>query len=397
MGKNFTPVQRININNMGDLELIDKVNEIVVKNGTPLILQNLKKNNKWNTKLFTLEHLEKHHGEEEIICRDLTNSVDKNSYNIESAAENLMVYIGRHGTWTPTHFDHCGAIGHNVMLWADKGSSSIWFMIATEDMSRAETLWESFGQNIEFENYFASMQDLAQADFPIHILEQHVGDLILIPSLGYHQVVNLGKATIKAAWNRLTTHCLNAAINVVLPRYKRINNPEVYKIKAIIKGALEAWTKLLEQKVNPLPVSNSHFCKSFKDLITLFLTITQEEWVDFKTLKEEHSTAVSQAFQYPKVLPGNTTPASCDFCRCDIWNRHFHCNACSNKSYDICTACYANGRGCEHRATSSMTFTEHFTMDSLQTLYLSAIKKWNTSSVLASCESYSQITEEWIH
>ncbi|KAG0009177.1 hypothetical protein BGZ80_002663, partial [Entomortierella chlamydospora] len=266
MGKNFTPVQRININNMGDLELIDKVNEIVVKNGTPLILENLKKNNKWNAKLFTLEHLERHHGEEEIICRDLTNSVDKNSYNIESAAENLMVYIGRHGTWTPTHFDHCGAIGHNVMLWADKGSSSIWFMIATEDMSRAETLWESFGQNIEFENYFASVQDLAQADFPIHVLEQHVGDLVLIPSLGYHQV---GKTTIKAAWNRLTTHCLNAAINVVLPRYKR--------------------------------------------------------------------------------------------------------------------------------ATSSMTFTEHFTMDTLQTLYLSAIKKWNTSSVLASCESYSQITEEWIY
>ncbi|KAG0195215.1 hypothetical protein BGX28_001985, partial [Mortierella sp. GBA30] len=70
-------------------------------------------------------------------------------------------------------------------------SSSIWFMVAAKDKAKAEALFQSLGQNIEMENYFLSVDELARADFPIYVSEQSTGDLIIIPSLGYHQVANL--------------------------------------------------------------------------------------------------------------------------------------------------------------------------------------------------------------
>ncbi|KAG0345520.1 hypothetical protein BG005_001270 [Podila minutissima] len=39
------------------------------------------------------------------------------------SSENLMAYIGGGGTWTGAHCDHGGAIGHNLMISADEGSS----------------------------------------------------------------------------------------------------------------------------------------------------------------------------------------------------------------------------------------------------------------------------------
>ncbi|KAF9278177.1 hypothetical protein BGZ68_008752, partial [Mortierella alpina] len=43
---------------------------------------------------------------------------DLNALN-EHAAENLFIYIGQAGTWTPAHVDQCASIGHNIMVWAD--------------------------------------------------------------------------------------------------------------------------------------------------------------------------------------------------------------------------------------------------------------------------------------
>ncbi|KAG0247882.1 hypothetical protein BG011_000790 [Mortierella polycephala] len=76
------------------------------------------------------------------------------------------------------------------MVWADNGSS-IWFIIAANDMPKVEALWQTLGHDPEFENYFASVDELALADFPIYVIEQKPGDLVLIPSMSHHQVVNL--------------------------------------------------------------------------------------------------------------------------------------------------------------------------------------------------------------
>ncbi|ORZ07279.1 hypothetical protein BCR41DRAFT_326597 [Lobosporangium transversale] len=318
---------------------------------------------------------------------------DLNTLNPEVAAENLMIYIGQAGTWTPCHIDQCGAIGHNIMTWADDDSSAIWFMIRAEDKEKAEELWRSFGYTMEYESYFASVEQLRQATFPIFVVEQKAGDFVMVPSLGYHQVVNLGKATIKVSWNRLTANCLKAAVNVVLPRYREIGRPEGYRIRTIIKGALEAWTDLLKSQSTQLPLPKEQFCQSFKDIVQLFQTIVEDEWVDMFFLAKKHSIDIK--FKKPRRLQ-NPAPAVCDFCNTDIWNRQFHCSKCTHNSdaYDICTRCYSLGRGCIHRATS-MEFVEAFSISSCQRLNTEAIKAWNQSQVLAGCSGHDPIIDAW--
>jgi hypothetical protein len=88
------------------------------------------------------------------------------------------------------HFDHCGAIGHNLML-SGKGSSALWLIIGGNDMENAEALWCSLGQDIHKENHFSSVDELESATFSIYVVHQKPGDLVVIPSLSYHQVVNL--------------------------------------------------------------------------------------------------------------------------------------------------------------------------------------------------------------
>jgi len=64
-------------------------------------------------------------------------------------------------------------------------------MIAAKDKTKAELLCKMLGYPLERENYFASVEQLSQANFPVYVIEQRVGDLILIPSLAYHQVQNV--------------------------------------------------------------------------------------------------------------------------------------------------------------------------------------------------------------
>ncbi|KAF9923146.1 hypothetical protein FBU30_006768, partial [Linnemannia zychae] len=225
---------------------------------------------------------------------------DLNNTNKKLAAENLMVYIGQEGTWTPAHIDQCGAIGHNIMTWAAKDASSIWFMIRTKDKDKAEMLWKSFGQPLDYEGYFASLDELQRATFPIYVVKQMIGDLVMVPSQCVHQVINLGAATIKVSWNRLTPNCLKAAMNSVLPRYRQIGRPEGYRIKVIITSTLKAWTEQLESQEDNIGMPKNSFCMAFKEVLALYRDIVEEDWVDMRAMGSK-----CDPFEPPKRLKGS--------------------------------------------------------------------------------------------
>ncbi|KAF9092051.1 hypothetical protein BGX23_004657 [Mortierella sp. AD031] len=318
---------------------------------------------------------------------------DLNNLNTKLAAENLMVYIGQAGTWTPAHIDQCGAIGHNIMTWADNDSCSIWFMIKSEDKAKAEALWSSFGQPLDYEGYFAGLDELQCADFPVYVVEQKLGDFVMVPSQCVHQVINLGKATIKVSWNRLTPNCLKAAMTSVLPRYKQIGRPEGYRIKVIIASTLKAWTEKLETQEEDFQMPKDNFCKAFREVLDLYRGIVEEEWVDMQIMGAD-----CEPFVPPKRLKESqhSQPAICDFCRCDIWNRQFQCRECvdDDDAYDLCAPCYSHGRGCEHRE-ESMEFAENFSMNSCRLTYCRALAAWNQSTALSGCLNHEQVDDAW--
>ncbi|KAI1288174.1 hypothetical protein EDD11_010053 [Mortierella claussenii] len=321
---------------------------------------------------------------------------DMNKFNSEIAAENVMAYMGSHGTWTPAHYDHCGAAGHNIMTHA-RGDRA--------HKTKAEAFWRALNQTPEYENYFARVEELSKADFPITVVKQSLGDLVVIPSLCFHQVINLGPASIKVAWNRLTTHCLKTAIEIVLPLYKDICKPETYRIKTVIAGALKSMTAILQGSDPPhLSLSAQSFMRSYRDLVDLYKSIVQDEWIDLSSLQKELWTNNNQSFyqeNFSKPVRGAFSMlVTCDFCRCDIWNRHLHCDACKSEEgdgYDICLDCFSRGRGCDHRSTN-MQMTESMSFKSARQLVVDAVESWNNSALLKS-EKYVQyfmaISDDW--
>ncbi|KAG0343437.1 hypothetical protein BG004_005312 [Podila humilis] len=337
----------------------------------------------WRTYLETfLPSWMTHLGENDLVANVLP----------ARAAENLMIYVGTNGTWTPAHFDQCGAIGHNLMAWAEDDSYSIWFMVRAKDKEKAEALWKTFGHPLEYEGYFASIEDLKQADFPIYVVEQKRGDFVIVPSQSYHQVVNMGKATIKVSWNRVTAHCLEGSIRTVLPRYSEIFRPESYRMKLIVHSTLQEWEHILRENLQ-LPLPPPSFCDDFRTIIQLFRKIVEEDWIDLDQVQREFPTV---KFIKPRRLP-EAIPALCDFCNADLWNRQFQCPECGeeDEGYDICTFCYIQGRGCEHRATS-LEMVESFSIGSCRRLFSDAVRAWNESEILIGEAKYSPMNDPWM-
>lgn len=128
----------------------------------------------------------------------------------EMQALNMMCYIGHEGTYTPAHREMCASLGHNIMVEAskdgngEKAGSSIWFMTETKEREVvSEYFLSMLGHDIEVEKHFAQINAWKKAPFNVWVVEQRVGDLILIPPLAPHQVWNRGTRTMKAAWSTL--------------------------------------------------------------------------------------------------------------------------------------------------------------------------------------------------
>jgi len=123
-----------------------------------------------------------------------------------------MCYIGHEGTYTPSHQEMCGGLGHNIMVEASDGStehgkrtspgSSIWFMTETKDRHIVSDFWTSIlCQHIDIEDHFAQINAWKAAPFKTYVVEQKPGDFILVSPLAAHQIWNTGTRTMKVAGN----------------------------------------------------------------------------------------------------------------------------------------------------------------------------------------------------
>lgn len=305
--------------------------------------------------------------------------------------EVTLAYHGLAGTSTAGHFDICSSVGHNIMVWTDSPDScAYWFMVASRDRDAARAFWLANGGNLDHDNHLLSLDVLATADFPIYVVEQRLGDFVLVSPDGAHQVINAGGASMKVAWNRVPPICLRFAHERVLPKLRAQGKQEVYRIKAAAWFGLQRSVELVER--GELPPTR-HTVLRLEELRRLVADNWAAELVDESDLRQlavgplrnvqpdaavggSKSRVAKAAYSSSAPSRGvdDETPASlcarvttwcgasiaredddggshmrsCDFCRCDLWNRFWHCTVCARDSddYDLCLSCVAVGRGC---------------------------------------------------
>ena len=294
----------------------------------------------------------------------------------EMRAENMMCYVGHEGTYTPAHREMCASLGQNIMVETSTGAvedgkptkpgSSIWFMTESKEREVVAEYWLStLGHDIEVENHFAQFNAWKSAPFKTYVVEQRVGDFILIPPLAPHQVWNRGTRTMKVAWNRTTVETLEMALNEALPNARMVCRDEQYKNKAIIYFTLTKYSRLLKaaEKQKQKKSGSKH-----KD--SVYAKIRQLE-KDFRRLQALFTQVlVSESFfpdrEEKKVdLIPYDSYITCSYCRCNIFNRFLTCPSCvgdladgEQDTYDICLDCYAMGRSCA--CISKLRWVEQF-------------------------------------
>lgn len=282
-------------------------------------------------------------------------------------ADNMMCYVGHEGTYTPAHREMCASLGQNLMVETSglkdghgkstKPGSSIWFMTETNDRHTVSEYWlATLGHDIEVESHFAQINAWKAAPFKTYIVDQRVGDFILIPPLAPHQVWNRGTVTMKVAWNRTTVETLEMALHEALPRARVVCRDEQYKNKAIVHFALMKYSDLLAQAHTQRQLAPNHQARMEIDYSTKIRQLQK----DFKRLfalyteilLSEMLAPVSPSEKRGQYLPYESF-VTCSYCRCNIFNRFLTCTTCivtfengDEDTYDICMECFAMGRSC---------------------------------------------------
>jgi hypothetical protein len=315
----------------------------------------------------------------------------------------LMVYIGDKKTHTPAHRDVVGTIGHNIMVWSDGLSLedevridesdaimkkkhkkwtqeelkkldtyALWCIMSPSDLPDIRKFWKEHGNDIDEDNCFIPLTYLRKAPFKVRLVEQRLGDFVILPPNAPHQVVNRGGKSVKIAWNTLTVSSIPQSI-LSLPSYREYGKAQVYRVKALAYYALK---KRIEAK-NPN-------LREIETLLRIVEKLAFEEYINSKFF----NSSDEDIQKFPDRLAHTRT---CLHCNCDIFNRCYHCEKCDKSDkpsssslmkgamtaevvppsddeqyhgYDLCLDCVAEGRSCQHKG--EMQLREYISMKSIQ-------------------------------
>ncbi|KAJ4487833.1 hypothetical protein J3R30DRAFT_3431869 [Lentinula aciculospora] len=270
------------------------------------------------------------------------------NYLPESAkVETLMNYIGTGDTLTPSHKDPCASHGHNLMCYTENGGSSFWFMTKQEDARKvADYFHNRLGHDIDHESYVSSVEDFANAPFPVYIIEQKLGDLVIVPRMSCHQVVNHGGLTVKMSWSRMSLKSISEAVYHELPLYRRVCRSETYRVRLTLYHYIRVLYKTFAEQVNRrthssernIDLEEQSLCAgALECALSIFDDVLKNECV-------EHYASLP-------CDPSSENFLTCDVCGADIFQSFFECENCSfsGDPITLCPGCYAEGRTCRCR------------------------------------------------
>ncbi|KAF9053810.1 hypothetical protein BDZ89DRAFT_295071 [Hymenopellis radicata] len=392
MGKRFRPVPRISA---FDPALQARLDEYETR-GEPLVVDSFQEHGDWPNQMFNVDYFQQHIDQTSIGVRDIHSLADhivtfddfighykdcapfvapgetkrwygkdaqcpqewcqwlhcgvlpsrltpespQNLLNClpeDARVETLMCYLGIGDTFTPAHKDLCASFGQNLMSYTENDGCSFWFMTRSADIGEVTKYFHHLGHELDHELHAVTLEELSEAPFDVYIVQQKLGDLVLVPPRSCHQVVNYGGITLKTSWSRMTLSGLSVALAHELPIYQRACRLETYRIKLVVYHALRHFT-------DSLTSTNSE-----DDASKVFALMPLYDHILKLEAPPVHFTSLT-------LLRAPVSDLTCDFCGADIFQSFFECRGCivpvsgtSEESGDgltLCPACYIDGRQC---------------------------------------------------
>ncbi|KAI8802918.1 hypothetical protein BJ742DRAFT_831339 [Cladochytrium replicatum] len=329
-------------------------------------------------------------------------------------AHHFMLYIGAEGSRTPGHVDLCSTVGQNLMIYADRDAHSVWHMVSTHDLPKAQQLWQAQGRSLFSDDYYCNPEELLEeADFPVYEIVQQFGDFVIVPPNAAHQVMNKGGVTLKASWNRMTIECLRECYFNTLPLYRAHLKEEVYRVSALafssMRNLTDSASKLLISVADNASDEISHapslmrMATDLSGVISIIVDMIRAQWVDLAWTPAFCPPVTEvEVKPYPDAMKSPHT-RRCDFCQADIWNRGYRCQKPARGAerdddqsvmdvevgdeewLDVCCSCFAQGRRtkadrvefCEYIPTSRLRRMFEEASDMLSTLKVSVSKSYS--------------------
>ncbi|KAL0581529.1 hypothetical protein V5O48_000458 [Marasmius crinis-equi] len=266
-----------------------------------------------------------------------------NSLPRKQQVETLMCYLGGSDTYTPIHKDLCASSGHNLMCYTERDGSSLWMMTDSHSARPLTDHFLALNRVLDHETHIMSLEEAANAaanaKVTMYVVEQRLGDLVLVPPRSYHQVVNRGGLSIKTSWSRMTAKGLQTALYYELPLYRRVCRVETYRVKSTIYHSIRRLTTELQKDRG-----KTELAKLLVFLMRLFDHIIEGEY--YPQHKELETIQRTGEAPIPEL--------QCDFCGADIFQSFLYCNRCVQErteaiedSFILCPGCYVEGRSCK--------------------------------------------------
>lgn len=206
-----------------------------------------------------------------------------------------------------------------------------------ESQQRYDAFMSSRGISPHLDWHNLNTEEMQEADFPLYVYDQQVGDLVILPPATAHQIWNPSVLSTKLVWNILHPLSLEVGIQHVQPPFNRLCHPDVARTNLSLAYAM---LSLVEQ---PQANSSTSPVKLPPDLPLLSRL--------FRQMVHDESIEASPSPPITEVKLQQGTIATCNFCSTAIWNRHVRCTVCAD--FDLCLLCYLNGRSCEHAQSYS--------------------------------------------
>ena len=240
-------------------------------------------------------------------------------------SEVMMAYVGSEGSSSGFHRCFSSTVALNLLVASDD-RHVVCIGTDFDSQKRYDTFMSAKGISPHVDWVNLAPDELSQADFPLYVYDQKVGDLVVFPPATAHQVWNPSTLSAKLVWNILHPLSLEVGFQYVQPPFNRLCHADVARTNLSLACAM--MSLIQDNPRIPLP-------PDLPLLTRLFRQMVHDEFI------EGPSATPIQLLQIPTGVI-----ATCNFCSTAIWNRHVRCTECDG--FDLCLACYLNGRSCEH-------------------------------------------------